>query len=748
MKNKLIAIVLSLTICILPFGIANSSDGLSAFAEETLTNETSEAKDNADIHIWDGTADTSWYDEEETSFEISTPEELAGLVELSDKGYTMEGQTITLTADLYLNDVSSYDEWKTGSNTIRNWVQIKKFSGVFDGGEHTIYGLYQYGLFQDIKDGSIKNVNIDKALFFSAGGAICKKNDKGLITNCNVKGRFAAPINKELAGTFLWLGGITGENNFGTILYCKNYADIDLQFSFAFFEPRVGGICGYNEGGTIIGCTNHGTINVKNYEACVGGVSGLASGLIKECSNYGVVNIDCSDSHVDVGGVVGCGSCVSIIDCYNRADLRIHARLAYFGTEYFVQGNEDNNGKSKSIKIKYDPSIGKVDEYSKIRNCYSTNITTHINEQTTEYTDKYYYSNDGNQTLKTLANMKKKSFADSLGTPFVYVEGDYPILAWERFSGYVKFDPDIIHLEKIGQQHPLSLITTYSAAPKYMSADPNVADVDQNGVVTATGRGETEIYAIYSDQTAICLIQNYSDTYKLNTKTMSVERGKTEELYFVSDFDNEKLDDLTASFTSSKPAIATVDKTTGKVTGVGYGTCKITATVDKQTYSCEVTVTEPITEPTEPTTEPEVKYSLNTQTLSLEVGKAQEISVIGNAGTVKWMSSDPKIVNIKGNGLKATVNGVAEGTASIYAILTGGQTLECEVTVTAKVVPLGDVTMDGKFSVSDIIAVQKWILGQGKLSNWENADFDKNGQIDVFDLALMKRELISSVTKN
>ena len=39
------------------------------------------AADAAVSHIWDGTADTSWYDEEETSFEISTPEELAGLVE-------------------------------------------------------------------------------------------------------------------------------------------------------------------------------------------------------------------------------------------------------------------------------------------------------------------------------------------------------------------------------------------------------------------------------------------------------------------------------------------------------------------------------------------------------------------------------------------------------------------------------------------------------------------------------------------
>ena len=36
--------------------------------------------------IWDGTADISWYDASETSFDISTPEQLAGVAQLVNSG--------------------------------------------------------------------------------------------------------------------------------------------------------------------------------------------------------------------------------------------------------------------------------------------------------------------------------------------------------------------------------------------------------------------------------------------------------------------------------------------------------------------------------------------------------------------------------------------------------------------------------------------------------------------------------------
>ncbi|MDE5565308.1 MAG: dockerin type I repeat-containing protein, partial [Oscillospiraceae bacterium] len=57
----------------------------------------------------------------------------------------------------------------------------------------------------------------------------------------------------------------------------------------------------------------------------------------------------------------------------------------------------------------------------------------------------------------------------------------------------------------------------------------------------------------------------------------------------------------------------------------------------------------------------------------------------------------------------------------------------------------GDMNGDGIITVFDVIMLQKWILGIGELTDWQSADFDENGEVDIFDLSLLKRKL---VTKN
>lgn len=56
----------------------------------------------------------------------------------------------------------------------------------------------------------------------------------------------------------------------------------------------------------------------------------------------------------------------------------------------------------------------------------------------------------------------------------------------------------------------------------------------------------------------------------------------------------------------------------------------------------------------------------------------------------------------------------------------------------------GDVNSDGAFNVSDVVTLQKWLLAvpNTHLADGKAGDFDANGQLDVFDLALMKRELV------
>lgn len=58
----------------------------------------------------------------------------------------------------------------------------------------------------------------------------------------------------------------------------------------------------------------------------------------------------------------------------------------------------------------------------------------------------------------------------------------------------------------------------------------------------------------------------------------------------------------------------------------------------------------------------------------------------------------------------------------------------------------GDVNADGLFNVSDVVLLQKWLLAvpDTHLENWRSADLCEDNKLDVFDLCLMKRELIEA----
>ena len=57
----------------------------------------------------------------------------------------------------------------------------------------------------------------------------------------------------------------------------------------------------------------------------------------------------------------------------------------------------------------------------------------------------------------------------------------------------------------------------------------------------------------------------------------------------------------------------------------------------------------------------------------------------------------------------------------------------------------GDCNADGKFNASDVVMLQKWILtvSDSKITNRNAADITEDGLINVFDLIMMKRLLIS-----
>ncbi|MDR2595421.1 MAG: hypothetical protein LBC87_11685 [Fibromonadaceae bacterium] len=61
--------------------------------------------------IWNGKTDIKWYSDSKTEFTITTPEQLAGLAKLVNKGNRFEGKTIKLGANIMLNDTAGWQNW-------------------------------------------------------------------------------------------------------------------------------------------------------------------------------------------------------------------------------------------------------------------------------------------------------------------------------------------------------------------------------------------------------------------------------------------------------------------------------------------------------------------------------------------------------------------------------------------------------------------------------------------------------------
>ena len=202
---------------------------------------------------WDGTADTSWYNDTDAEFNLTTAEALAGFGKLVDEGNTFYGKTVKLGADidLYAEDANgnqiSFNPIGYGYNTV--------FKGTFDGQDHTVLNLYQNGwalgydysteaggLFASVVDATIKNVTVDNA------NIVMECIDMGVLVgysygNCTYENITIS--NSSIQNYNRYTGGVVGEVN-GTQIF-KN-VDVDATTTvstlWGSFDTSVGGIIG------------------------------------------------------------------------------------------------------------------------------------------------------------------------------------------------------------------------------------------------------------------------------------------------------------------------------------------------------------------------------------------------------------------------------------------------------------------------------------------------------------------------
>ena len=282
---------------------------------------------------WDGTADTSWYNDTDTEFVITTAEQLAGLAQLVSADTTFDGVTFILMKDidLYCEDTTANaDGDPLTFRPIGDHSKNGTFEGVFDGNGNTIYNLYQngwdlgyewgvygsYGLFGNLNDATVKNLTLSGGESYIEGGDVSfvagSATGTCVFENITIKDSIAATYNNGCGGIIGWSGA--GNYTFKNITLAE---DAVLAGLWGSFDSSIGGIVGQGEPGATYNFENvdiacridayndcTASYDYYNYRMC-----GMIIGRLEETTtidgkNYpdtSKYNITCTDVTVTYG---------------------------------------------------------------------------------------------------------------------------------------------------------------------------------------------------------------------------------------------------------------------------------------------------------------------------------------------------------------------------------------------------------------------------------------------------------------
>lgn len=285
---------------------------------------------------WRDLADVSWYQDSESSFNISTAEQLAGLSLLVEEGISFAEKTINLTADI---DLDGHLWNPIGFN------HNLPFSGNVEGNHHVISNLWITGLQRDFiglfgqsVNASYKNINLDTANILDKGdnsGSLVANLYSSTMENChaynieiNVDG---ATIGGIVGGVLVdgWAkkssfsGNITGDFQVGG--FAGSIWD-KAEVSECYVEGTVtgayivGGLVGFstmtffpNRESTLKDSYSRANVVATSGLGMVGGAYGVAQSQTFIRNVYSTGTVEGVDK---VGGFIGSVGFVTVENCY------------------------------------------------------------------------------------------------------------------------------------------------------------------------------------------------------------------------------------------------------------------------------------------------------------------------------------------------------------------------------------------------------------------------------------------------
>lgn len=292
------------------------------------------------VYPWDGTADTSWYNDTDTEFGIKTAEELAGFAQLANAGNNFSGKTINV-----LNDISLSG---------KTWTTIKSFAGTLDGKGHTISDFVidatnsSGGFFNTIESGDSERVvnltfeNIDATVGGMRFGAVANTIG-GIVNNVHV-----VDLDVTTTSGDAWVAGFCAFMSWGWTNNCSVTDMVVNAENGAEFIAGYTAILQKNNNMVYDNCDVNGfTVVVsENDGSC--GVAGFAGQTQRgweypEVKNCDVSGIDITATGtVDIGGfMVWPGGHTTATNCTTAGVIDA---TGVTGADYYVGGFFGNLG--------------------------------------------------------------------------------------------------------------------------------------------------------------------------------------------------------------------------------------------------------------------------------------------------------------------------------------------------------------------------------------------------------------------
>ena len=366
---------------------------------------------------WDGTTYTEPQKNADGVYLIGAPDELMWF----NKNAKMT-DSAKLTADICINEdvkaeVSTLYEW-TPIGKYDNKDKAKRYAGTFDGGGHTVSGLYiatsgigYTGMFGYATTGSkISNLTLSDSKISGTGsctGGIA--GDAYDMENCHVTSTVTVSGAK-------YVGGVSGYQD-GTITQCSNAAVVVATGSY------VGGVTGRVQSNATTAMTECFNTGFVTGSSAVGGLTGelYNGGTISACYNTGAVTAEAAAG--TAGGLVGNFRSGTIKNTYHSGPIT----AAYVGS---VAGKLDFPTGPKTLENVYVLS-GSMDPVGSLNKCNIQNGTA------------------VSKTAEELKALTPAALGDKFTADTGAVNGGYPILKWQT-GGAAETDPDQPTIEETG----------------------------------------------------------------------------------------------------------------------------------------------------------------------------------------------------------------------------------------------------------------------------------------------------------